>query len=275
MRYIFNVKQGPGIQKIVPVLPTGTPTLTPTPTVTPSITPSGFPTPTPSITPTITKTPTITPTITKTPTITPTITKTPTITPTTTKTPTPTPTITPLILFRPPFRYMLVGFNFDGNDFDAEASVNNIPGYINNYVPVGGCPNPGETTFVDSLSYGGDIKSSIGQEQILIDLNSLSAIAFPSTSVVNIGLSGNWYTLSPINPAWTFSLTLSAINGGDMIWDGSNSRFIINGGTVVNTMQFSYPATALASGESCSPPSYKTISELIYYINLGEIQVNY
>lgn len=275
MKYVFSIKQGQGIQKIVPVLPTATTTMTPTPTITPSITPSGFPTPTPSITPTITKTPTITPTITKTPTITPSITRTPTVTPTITRTPTPTPTVTPLILFRQPFRYLLVGFNFNGNDFDAEAAVNDIPGYINNYVPVGGCPNPGETTSVDSLSYGGDVKSSIGQEQILIDLRSLSALAIPTTSVVNIGLSGNWYTLSPINPSWVFSLSLSAINGGEMIWDQTNYKFDINGGTVVKTMDFPFPATALASGQSCSPPSYKSISELIYYVNIGEIQVTY
>jgi len=275
MKYVFSVKQGQGVQKIVPVLPTATTTMTPTPTITPSITPSGFPTPTPSITPTITKTPTITPTITKTPTITPTITRTPTRTPTTTRTPTPTPTVTPLILFRQPFRYLLVGFNFNGNDFDAEAAVNDIPGYINNYVPVGGCPNPGETTSVDSLSYGGDVKSSVGQEQILIDLRTLSAIAIPTTSVVNIGLSGNWYTLFSINPAWSFTLSFSAINGGEMTWDQTNYKFDISGGTVVDTKDFVFPATSLASGQVCTPPSYKSISELIYYVNIGEIQVNY
>jgi len=94
MGFLFKINRNPGVDPVVPILPSATPTPTPTPTVTPTLTP------TPTVTPTISVTPTITPTITQTPTTTPTVTKTPTQTPnfsptpTQTKTPTPTPTQT-------------------------------------------------------------------------------------------------------------------------------------------------------------------------------------
>lgn len=271
MKYIFNIKKGPGLPKIIPVLPTPTPTLTPTPTITPSITPSGFPTPTPSIT----KTPTITPSITKTPTITPSITKTPTITPTITKTPTVTPTVSPLMLFRQPFRYLLMGFEYSGNDFDPNVSVYNIPGYANNYVTVGGCPIGSPSTAVGSLSYGGDFKSSSGTEQVLVDLQTLSAIN-PLATSINIGVSGNWYMnpLNPIQPFWTFKLSISAINGGTFTLDDPNNRFILNGGTVTEIKEYIRDPFSLAKGQSCPPtPSYASISQLIYYTYNGDVQV--
>jgi len=103
MGFLFKINRNPGVDPVVPILPSATPTPTPTPTVTPTLTPTPTVTPTisvtPTITPTITRTPTVTPTITKTPTQTPnysptpTVTSTPTVTPTLTKT--PTPTVTP------------------------------------------------------------------------------------------------------------------------------------------------------------------------------------
>jgi len=276
MKYIFSVRQGQGISKVIPALPSPTPTLTPTPTITPSITPSGFPTPTPTNTPTITKTPTITPTITKTPTITPTTTKTPTITPTTSKTPTPTPTVSPLILFRQPFRYLLFGFEFTGQDFDPSVSVYNIPGYANNYVTVGGCPIGSPSTAVDSLSYGGDFKTAPGVEQVLVDLQTLSAIN-PLATSINIGISGNWFMnpANPIQPFWTFKLSMSAVTGGSFAFDDTNNRFILNGGSINEVKEFTRDPFTIAKGQTCPPgvPSYATISELIYYTNNGDVQV--
>jgi len=93
MGFLFKINRNPGVDPVVPILPSATPTPTTTPTVTPTLTP------TPTVTPTISITPTITPTITRTPTVTPTITRTPTQTPnfspTPTQTKTPTPTVTP------------------------------------------------------------------------------------------------------------------------------------------------------------------------------------
>lgn len=97
MGFLFKINRNPGVDPVVPILPSATPTPTPTPTVTPTLTP------TPTITPTISITPTITPTITRTPTVTPTITKTPTQTPNFSPTPTSTttPTVTPTITKTP------------------------------------------------------------------------------------------------------------------------------------------------------------------------------
>jgi hypothetical protein len=276
MKYIFNIKQGQGIGKVVPILPTPTGSVTPTPTITPTITPSGFPTPTPTITPTVTRTPTITPTITRTPTITPTITRTPTHTPTVTKTPTPTPTVSPLILFRQPFRYLLFGFEYNGNDFDPNVSVYNIPGYANNYVTVGGCPVGSPSTAVGSLSYGGDFKSSSGTEQVLVDLQTLSAIN-PLATSINIGISGNWYMnpANPIQPFWTFKLSMSAVTGGTFTLDDINNTFILNGGIINEIKEFVRDPLTIAKGQTCPPgvPSYATISELVYYTYNGDVQV--
>lgn len=148
MKFLFKVNLNPGVQPVVPVLPSPTPTRTCTPTVTPTITL------TPSITPTITPTQTFTPTKTTTPTVTPTVTKTPTITPTPTpnssptptpsstlippstptRTPTPTITLTP----EPTFNYQISGP--EGEQLGIFiASTSNQIFYFNNIDP-GGLP---------------------------------------------------------------------------------------------------------------------------------------
>jgi len=73
MGFLFKINRNPGVDPVVPILPSATPTPTTTPTVTPTLTP------TPTVTPTITRTPT----------------QTPNFSPTPTQTKTPTPTVTP------------------------------------------------------------------------------------------------------------------------------------------------------------------------------------
>jgi hypothetical protein len=114
MGFLFKINCNPGVDPVVPILPSATPTSTPTPTVTPTLTP------TPTVTPTISITPTITPTITRTPTLTPTVTKTPTQTPNYSPTPTPTKTVTPTVTptSAPSFSRFITGTypDFTGQD---------------------------------------------------------------------------------------------------------------------------------------------------------------
>ena len=136
MGFLFKINRNPGVDPVVPILPSATPTPTPTPTVTPTLTP------TPTVTPTISVTPTITPTITQTPTITPTITRTPTQTPnfspTPTQTKTPTPTVTPTRA--PTFSRSLVG-NFPNTVTGDGIAMNTSPAnetlYYNDNDPFG------------------------------------------------------------------------------------------------------------------------------------------
>ena len=146
MGFLFKINRNPGVDPVVPILPSATPTPTPTPTVTPTLTPTPTITPTisitPTITPTITRTPTVTPTITKTPTQTPnfsptpTSTTTPTVTPTTTKT--PTPTVTPTQA--PSFTRSLVG-NYPNTIIGDGIAMNTSPAnetfYYNDNDPFG------------------------------------------------------------------------------------------------------------------------------------------
>jgi hypothetical protein len=159
-----------------------------------------------------------------------------------------------------------VGYNFSGDDFDTEIAVNDIPGYINNYVPVGACPDPGETSVVDSLSFGGDVKFSTGTEYTAIDLQTLSAL--PGVNIntpITIGLSGNWFnTTLPIGT--TFSISVSTVIGGTMFRDGTT--FGTTG--VVNQIKtVSYDPQGY--GETC--PSWLGITQLKYYPDSGIVQL--
>lgn len=196
----FTIKAQKGILPVIPPIasptptqtgtPTQTPTNTPTPTVTPSFTPTPTQTPTMGVTPTQTRTPSNTPT--GTPTRTPAATLTPTPTPSITSSPTPTPSVTPVNQTSQPFKYMIIKYSWNntGVDFDIENAITNIPGYVNNYKPVGFCPG---FTIVDSLSWGGDVKGNTGSEYVAVDFNALSAIN-PAATSIELGLSGQWAT---------------------------------------------------------------------------------
>jgi hypothetical protein len=153
-----------------------------------------------------------------TPTNTPGATLTPTPTPNITPSQTQTPTATPVNKTTVPFKYLIAKYSWNntGTDFDIVNAINNIPGYANNFIPVGFCP---ARTIVGSLSWGGDVKGTTGSEYVALDYNALSAVALAAgATTFDMGLTGQWSTNFT---SGAFSLEVTTYSGGTIAKSGT------------------------------------------------------